>query len=126
MLPPLHLYAVEYDPHGMDCADFVALVRREMFGHDVRLPNGRPRGEAGELALGELSRAYGVRVDVPEDGDYVLMTQPGNRWHVGLWFDCGGDPAVFHLRREGTTAEMTPIRDLARMMLKIEGVYRWV
>lgn len=112
-----------YCPDTFDCADLVALVQREMFGRDVQLPSGRPRGDRGQVALGEMAKPYGVPTDSPKDGDLVLMLQGGRPSHVGVYFFVAHEPHVLHVRAEGAFSELTPVRLLAT---PVEGYYAWV
>lgn len=112
-----------YDADTFDCADLVVLVQRELFGREVQLPNGRPRGARGQAALGDLSKPYGVRTDEPQDGDLVVMLQGGRPSHVGTYFFLAHEPRVLHVRAEGAFSELTPVRELAT---PVDGVYRWV
>lgn len=112
-----------YCADTFDCADLVVLVQRELFGRDVHLPNGRPRGDRGQVALGELSKPYGTRTDTPRDGDLVVMMQAGRPSHVGVWFFLAHEPHVLHVRAQGGFSELTPMRMLAT---PVDGVYRWL
>lgn len=115
---------VPYDAETMDCADFVALVRQQLHGHQVVLPNGRPRGVAGQRALGALSQPYADPTDTPEDGDLVLMRR-GRLWHVGLVYRIGSERHVLHAMDETSCSVLTPVRDLPALGLRFEGFYSW-
>lgn len=119
--------SLEYDEDRFDCADLVALVQRELFGRDVHVPNGRPRGVKGQAALAELARPYAVPTDYPTDGDLVLMfdgpeKRPG---HAGVYFFLGHEPQVFHINEKVTRPVCHPVRMLASYGLRIEGYYTW-
>lgn len=114
---------LEYCPETFDCADLVALVQREQFGRDVRLPNGRPRGDRGQVALESLAKPYGIPTQHPKDGDLVLMLQGGRPSHVGVYFFIAHEPHVLHVRAEGAFSELTPVRCLAT---PVDGYYAWV
>ena len=114
-----------YDEQEFDCADFVAHVRREMFGHEVRLPNGRPRGEAGQIALGELSKAYAVPTEQPQDGDLVLMKRRAGVGQVGLYFRIAGEGWVLHSNETNGASVLQRVRDLLSWGAFVQGYYAW-
>lgn len=116
---------VPYCEQTMDCADFVVLVQRELFGRDVRLPNGRPRGARGQLALGELSKPYGTRTETPKDGDLVLMTERGVLGHVGVYFWLAHEAWCLHSCERIGESVLHRIRDLPDMGAPVEGIYAW-
>lgn len=109
-----------------DCADFVALVRREMFGHEVRLPNGRERGERGQIVLPDRIRAYGIPTETPADGDLVLMGRVGRKGgHVGLYFHLDHEGWVLHSNETDTCSVLHRVRDLPGFGITIKGYYSW-
>lgn len=130
----MHLAEVErfvgipYDEATFDCADFVAHVQRELFGRDVRLPNGRPRGKEGQAALGDLSRPYAERTEEPQDGDLVLMYEFGTHraGHAGVYFKLAHDAWVLHSNERNGCSVLHRVRDLPTFGARIEGFYRWV
>lgn len=125
MHPAEAFVGMVYDADRFDCADFVAHVRREMFGHDVRLPNGRPRGEAGQVALGELSKAYATRTETPRDGDLVMMKRRAGVGHVGLYFHIAGEAWVLHSNETNGASVLQRVRDLHSWGAIVEGYYAW-
>ena len=116
---------IPYCEDTMDCADFVVLVQRELFGRHVQLPNGRPRGARGQLALGELSKPYGVLTDAPRDGDLVLMTERGVLGHVGIYFWLAHEAHVLHSCERIGESVIHRARDLPDFGAPIEGFYAW-
>ena len=116
---------LRYDADTFDCADLVALVRRELFGHEVRLPNNRPRGVRGQMEIGELSRAYVVQTDTPQDGDLVLMRHEGRAGHAGVWFGIDGEGWVLHANETNGQAVFHRLRELAHWGARLEGVFAW-
>jgi len=125
MHPAERFIGIAYDADTFDCADFVAHVRRELFGHEVRLPNGRPRGEAGQVALGSLSKSYTTPTDAPQDGDLVLMKRRAGVGHVGLYFRIAGEGWVLHSNETNGASVLQPIRDLHSWGAIVEGYYAW-
>jgi hypothetical protein len=116
---------IPYCEDTFDCADFVQMVQRELFGRDVQLPNGRPRGVRGQLALGELSKAYGTRTDTPVDGDLVLMLEGGRAGHVGIYFHLAHEGWVLHSCQKIGQSILHRVRDLPGFGCPIEGYYAW-
>lgn len=120
---------IPYCEDSMDCADLVVLVQRELFGREVTLPNGRPRGVRGQAALatmGELSREYGVRTDTPQDGDLVLMRDQGRLGHAGVYFHLAHEGWVLHTNERNGCSVLHRVRDLPDWGCPVEGFYRWV
>lgn len=117
---------VPYCEDSMDCADFVAMVQRELFGRDIQLPNGRPRGVRGQLALGELSRPYAQRTERPANGDLVLMRERGRAGHVGIYLYLAHEGWVLHSCEGTGCSVLHRVRDMASFGAPIEGYYAWV
>ena len=116
---------IAYCEASMDCADFVALVQWELFGREIVLPNGRPRGARGQLALEKLSKPYGDRTDEPRDGDFVLMVERGVLGHVGVYFWIAHEAWVLHSCERIGESVLHRVRDLPDFGAPIEGFYRW-
>lgn len=116
---------VAYCEQTQDCADFVVLVQRELFGREVRLPNGRPRGVRGQLALGELSRAYAMPTATPVDGDLVLMLDHGRAGHAGIYFHLAHEGWVLHSNERNGCSVLHRARELPDWGARIEGFYTW-
>lgn len=116
-----------YDPETFDCADFVVMVQRELYGREIVLPSRRPRGRIGQARLGDLSRAYVTETATPQDGDLVLMNEfPHKRMsHVGLYFFIADEPYILHAQDELVGSITTRVRDLGTARLSIEGYYTW-
>lgn len=110
-----------------DCADFVVLVQRELFGREVELPNGRPRGTKGQAAIAPRLHAFAKRTDPPADGDLVLMrglgkTKPG---HAGVYFTLAHEGWVLHSNETNGCSVLQRVRDLPTFGAMIEGFYTW-
>lgn len=109
-----------------DCADLVTLVQREMFGREVRLPNGRPRGVQGQAAIAPALHEYARPTDDPGDGDLVLMRENGRPGHVGVFFRLSHEDWVLHSNEKNGMAVLHRLRDLPIWGAEIEGIYAWV
>ncbi|AZM72837.1 hypothetical protein C9397_14630 [Xanthomonas vasicola pv. vasculorum] len=116
---------IPYDAQSCDCADLVVLVQRELFGREVLLPNGRPRGVRGQVALGELSKAYGIRTVTPRDGDLVVMYEGGRPAHVGVYFWLAHEGHCLHSNEKNGCSVIHKVRQLAEFGAPVEGIYAW-
>ncbi len=118
-----------YCPRRMDCADLVLLVQAELFGRRALLP-GRPRPlRAGEQAdqLRAQTEQLAQRVEVPADGDMVLMldsgqTRPG---HAGTFFTLAHEPWVLHTSEALGGSCLHRLADLPSMGLRVDSYYRF-
>ncbi|HBN54754.1 MAG TPA: hypothetical protein DD456_12230 [Stenotrophomonas sp.] len=119
--------AIPYDEGSFDCADLVVLVQQALFGRAVQMPGRRPRGTEGQAALGELSRPYGRRTEVPQDGDLVLMIEHGQRrpGHAGVYFNLAHEGWVLHANERNGCSVLHRVRELPDYGLRIEGYYAW-
>lgn len=122
------LIGIPYYEDAFDCADLVVRTQRELFGREVVLPNGRPRGVAGSAAIGELSKPYGRRTSNPKDGDLVLMIEIGTRrpGHVGIFFRLAHEDWVLHTTQKTGCSVLHRVRDLPDFGLRVEGYYAWL
>lgn len=123
--PAEQFVGIAYDAEAFDCADFVAHVRRKLHRHDVTMPNARPRGRDGQIALGALSAQYADPTDSPSDGDLVLMKRKAGVGHVGLYYMIGGEGWVLHSNETNGMSVLHRVRDLPGWGAKIEGFYKW-
>jgi len=120
---------IPYDEAAFDCADLVVHVQQQLFGRAIALPGSRPHGQAGQAALGELSRAYAVpREGTPVDGDLVLMLDHGQQrpGHAGIYFFLAFEGWVLHSNERNGCSVLHRVRELPGMGLRIEGYYAWV
>ena len=117
-----------YDERDFDCADLVMQVQRELFGREVRLPNGRPRGVQGQAAIHGGLGEYATPTDDPNDGDLVLMREPHTKrpGHVGVFFRLAHEGWVLHANETNGCAVLHRVRELPSFGPVVEGYYRWV
>lgn len=117
---------IPYCEDTFDCADFVALVQREMYGREVNLPNGRERGERGYAVVAGRVEQYATPTDVPADGDLVLMGRKGRKGgHVGLYFHLDHEGYVLHSNETDGCSVLHRARDLPDFGTTIKGYYEW-
>lgn len=121
---------IAYCPRHFDCADLAMQVQRELFGRAVLLPGKRPRpmDAAGQdAALNAYIDQMADPVATPQDGDLVLMREPGAELagHVGTFFFVNYAPHVLHTAawmQGGSTLHR--LQDLSGFGLTVEGYYR--
>lgn len=105
-----------------NCWHFCARIWRERFGIDVPLidvDGADPRATRRELEQSAERRGWQL-VEVPREGDAVLMAKGARPCHVGMWLDLGG---TLHCI-EGAGAIFTPGARLADLGYRVVGVYR--
>lgn len=120
-----------YCPRRMDCADLAILVQRELFGKTVFLAGKRPRPlqpAEQDAAIDAYLDQLAVPVEQPQDGDAVLMREPGaeRAGHIGTYFFINYAPHVLHTAawmQGGSTLHR--MQDLSALGLTVEGFYRW-
>ncbi len=116
-----------YDPHSFDCADFVILVQKELFGREIYLPSNRPRVGVGQRHMRKMSEQFAERVDQPETGDLVLMREYTHRrdGHVGVYFFLHHEAWVLHCNESDGCSVLHRLRELTDYSIKATGFYRW-
>lgn len=122
---------IAYCPRHMDCADLAMLIQRELFGRTVLLAGKRPRplaaGEQGAAILAYTGQLADPVLQ-PQDGDAVLMFEPGaaTAGHIGTYFFINYAPHVLHTASwmQGGSS-LHRLQDLSAMGLTVEGYYRW-
>jgi len=121
------LVGMPYDARRMDCADLAMLVQQQVFGRQVLLPGRRPRplqtGAQAE-AVHTYAQQLATPVDVPQDGDAVLMREVGaeRAGHIGTYFFLNYTPHVLHVAawmQGGST--LHKLQDLSGLGLTVEG-----
>lgn len=131
MLDVTRFIGIPYCPRRMDCADLAILVQRELFGKTVFLAGKRPRPlhpAEQDAAIDEYRDQLAAPVEHPQDGDAVLMREPGaeRAGHIGTYFFINYAPHVLHTAawmQGGSTLHR--LQDLSSLGLTVEGYYRW-
>ena len=116
------LVGIPYRP-DFNCAHFVEMVQRELYGREVHLPGGGPRTPAARAAEFGLAPT-----DAPKDGDLVLMFDFGRKRadHVGVYFHLAHEGWVLHSNEKNGCSVLHPMRELGALGLRLEGAYAWV
>lgn len=106
-----------------ECAQFAARVWRERFGRQVdAAPAHGDMLRAQRLIRAYMESSHWQRVEVPEEGDAVVMRKGSVVCHVGIWVDPGH---VLHCTKaEGTT--LTALDDLPAQGFHVVGYFRTV
>ena len=131
MLDVTRFIGLPYCPRRMDCADLAMLVQRELFGKSVQLAGKRPRPlhpAKQDAAIDAYRDQLAAPVEQPQDGDAVLMREPGveRAGHIGTYFFINYAPHVLHTAawmQGGSTLHR--MQDLSALGLTVEGFYRW-
>lgn len=105
-----------------DCWNTARRVWREHFGQDVPPITVEALSPlAGRRAIRDADLTDWQPVEVPQEGDAVLMAMGPSPCHVGIWLSFG---AVLHaIEHSGVIC--TPHRRLSDLGYRIVGFYRW-
>jgi len=118
-----------------DCGELARTVQREVFGREIRLPSARDHHHAdGALAKFRAMSAQidackdnvAERVDLPDEGDGVLLVTRGYRQHIGIHCVIAGERWVLHASDGTGQVVLQRERDLPVRGVTIEGHYRWI
>lgn len=122
---------IPYSARHMDCADLALLVQRELFGREVALAGKRPRpldGATQASAIAAYQNQLAVPIGTPQDGDLVLMREPGKTLagHIGTYFFTNYQAHVLHTAAwmQGGSS-LHRLQDLPGLGLTVEGFFRW-
>ena len=121
---------IPYCPRHMDCADLALLVQRELFGRTVVLAGKRVRPlelDAQAAAIAGYCSELGTAVELPQDGDAVLMRDfdAAQAGHIGIYVFTNYAPHVLHTSHKLGASVLHRVQDLQGYGLIVEGYYRW-
>lgn len=117
-----------YIPGEADCLALYCRVSSEVFSQTI------PAGATVERAASALGRVHQIGDGVatlvkpvtdPGEGDAVLMLCRGRPSHIGVYCVVDGEPGVLHAMANAGMAVRHCLRDIPRLGLAIEGIYRW-
>ena len=115
-------------PHAFNCWTFVRHVQRVYYGRDLpEIPNPEDILRVARAFRDHPERARWPEVEVPRDGDCVLMRQSRHPVHVGVWITgvgYAGAGAVLHCARDSGVVCQTPAA-LNTNNWHIAGYYRF-
>jgi len=111
-------------PDAFHCWAFVCLVQERHFQRMLPvIPNPEDLFAIARDFRDHPERRRWDRVDVPIEGDCVLMRQARYPIHVGIWLDVDGG-GVVHCSQEAGVA-FQKVSALATNGWRIEGYYRF-
>lgn len=110
---------------GFHCWALVRHVQEHRFGRNLPIiPNPEDLLSIARHFRDHPERQRWELVEVPEEGDCVLMRQARYPVHVGVWLDVDGGRVLHVVHDKGVVAQT---RDsLAAHGWRIEGFYRFV
>lgn len=107
-----------------DCWCFARRVWWEVFGWVVPAVDVDAMDRLASARAMTAPRMYvgWIRVDVPGEGDAVLMGKNRRAAHVGIWTEADGGGVVHSV--QGVGVVFTPPQTLSGMGLNVLGYYR--
>lgn len=124
-----------YVPGVFDCASLAELVQKEVFGKTLNLPKDRvytcadSRAEkwaAMDAQINQLRDDFAVKVDVPQDGDAVLIKLRGYPQHIGVYCLIAREGWLLHANESFQRTVRTRMSGLFVRSMSVEGYYRWI
>ena len=108
-----------------DCADLTTKIQLEVFGKTIKLPTSHGESHFGRAATIAVHKdVYVEPIEIPEDGDGVLLLARGRIQHIGTYCLIDGEPWVLH-NQQGAGTHRLRLRDLKKWHYTVEGFYRW-
>lgn len=113
----------QYEPDRFNCADLVLAVQREHFDRCLDIVGAHPTGPLAQAsAVEDEVWRHVQRVEIPKDGDVVMIRNRGRLRHIGVY--CAlRDGMVLHAVK-GMGVIRTHVRDLPNIRMQLEGFYR--
>ncbi len=126
-----------YVDGAFDCADLARLVMIEHYGRAIALPSNRDywgkQGLSKVSAMGgqiaALRDTYAAPCPAPIDGGAALLMTRGRVNHIGVtvvFKDIPDRPHVLHAASAQRQVLCTPVDDLTRLNIGVQGWYRWI
>jgi hypothetical protein len=112
-----------YVPESFNCGDMAIDVQQQVFRRALEVVGAHPRGRGAQTeAIEAALMAHVVPVEVPIDGDVVLLWNKGRRRHVGVYCALAGGMILHACVKAGVVR--TAVRDLHLINMAVEGYYR--
>lgn len=109
-----------------DCAALCVIVQKQVFNRDIGLPTARDSGlKKLSQQITSQQASYATKIDVPEEGDAVLMVGRGRLNHIGTVCFIKGQLWVLHAMKKANQTVLHTIPALENMGLQVEGYYQW-
>ncbi|CAB4122147.1 Endopeptidase, NLPC/P60 domain containing protein [uncultured Caudovirales phage] len=110
---------------GFDCWNLVRTIQREQFGIDV------PVIDVDAYKIKDCVVAFSThgelknwdKVEVPQEGDCVLMSQNKRPTHIGVWLDEQGGGIIHSV--QGVGVIFTTESHIQSMNYNVLGYYRY-
>ncbi|CDK97874.1 conserved protein of unknown function [Magnetospirillum gryphiswaldense MSR-1 v2] len=123
------MIGLPWSPHGrgpdlFNCWEFVRMVQAQHFGRGLPdIANPEDTLAMGRIFRDHPERRRWVKVDVPQEGDCVLLRRSRHPIHVGVWLALDGG-GVLHCAEDSGVVFQRP--DALRLNgWAIEGFYRF-
>lgn len=100
-------------PEAFDCWGLVRSIQRDVYGRHLPTVDIDATDVRAVIGMFEShpERSRWHRVEVPVEGDCVLMSHAKHPSHVGLWLDCNGGGVLHSLRGAGVVfSSMSALR----------------
>lgn len=116
-----------YELGRFDCMDLIVLVQKEVFGKTIVLPIHSKSGLERAHQISEHKEEFAKRVEVPEEGDTVLLKVKGYVQHAGIVCYVRSEKYVLHnIKAFGTVCQRESDMLAALRGYAVEGYYRWI
>lgn len=115
-----------YLPQDFDCASLAAKVSEDVFQKSIDLPLSHGdtyRGQSKQILRHRDELAY--KIEKPVDGCPALFYGRGRLCHIGVMCWIEGDWWVLHNDESSRFVIRQRLRDMTRILFKLEGFYSW-
>lgn len=110
----------------LDCAVLAVDVAHDVLNMGVALPTDHSThylGQSREILRYKDDLAD--KIDSPEDGHPALFYGRGRLCHIGIMCHISGDWWVLHADQMSGFVVRQRLRDMTRIIYKLEGFYKW-
>ncbi len=118
---------LEYSKYN--CAEFVALVAKNEYSHDIILPKNVGkflRAQQKKINNHFFNYVYSVNITKPIEGCVVLMHGRKHSCHIGIFTYINKVGYVVHSMSGFNSVVRHKVSDLSNFNLKVEGYYQWL
>lgn len=115
-----------YKDHN--CAEFVALIARDHFDHDIVLPKNVGkflRAQQKQIQSSFYEYVQALPILEPEEGAVCLMHGRRRTCHIGIVIFINKVPYVLHSITGCNQVVRHKVTDLHKYQLEVEGFYLW-
>lgn len=114
-----------YIPDQYDCVHLVVDVQKQVYGKDIEIPVERE--EHVFLLSKQIDQhleTFYEQVEVPQEGDMVLMKCKGRLNHTGVYVVINGVAYVLHNLRSIMSVALHKVRELEKYGVVVDSYYR--